>query len=270
MNIKPYEELTIQDNFLFQKIMRNKRICQRVIERLLDIQVRDIVYQEEEKSIDIRLDSKSIRLDVYVNDENGTVFNIEMQTTRDMYELAKRTRYYQALIDIDLLEKGQRYKELNNTYIIFICSFPVFDGRRHKYTFRNLCLEDHGIELNDGATKLFLSTKGEMNDVSKPLMNFLDYVDGRQPADELMQEIDEEIDIAKRCDEWRRDYMTFYIEKEIYGEQQRAEGIAEGKAEERFAAIKNIMETMNWTARQAMQALKIPANEYDKYLVMLE
>ena len=46
MNIKPYEELTIQDNFLFQKIMRNKGICQRVIERLLDIQVRDIVYVE--------------------------------------------------------------------------------------------------------------------------------------------------------------------------------------------------------------------------------
>ena len=109
-----------------------------------------------------------------------------------------------------------------------------------------------------------------MNDVSKPLMNFLDYVDGRQPADELMQEIDEEIDIAKRCDEWRRDYMTFALELEKYKEYGIEEGRAEGKAEERFAAIKNIMETMNLTARQAMQALKIPANEYDKYLVMLE
>ena len=215
-----------------------------------------------------------IRLDVYVNDENGTVFNIEMQTTRDMYELAKRTRYYQALIDIDLLEKGQRYKELNNTYIIFICTFSVFDGQRHKYTFRNLCLENYGIELNDGATKLFLSTKGEMNDVSKPLMNFLDYVDGRQPADELMQEIDEEIDIAKRCDEWRRDYMTFAIEKELYGEQARAEGLAEGMAKgemnSKLESINSLMKNMKWTAQQSMQALNIPVNEYDKYLVMLE
>ena len=39
MNIKPYEELTIQDNFLFQKIMRNKGICQRVIERLLGTEI---------------------------------------------------------------------------------------------------------------------------------------------------------------------------------------------------------------------------------------
>ena len=265
MNIKPYEELTIQDNFLFQKIMRNKRICQRVIERLLDIKVRDIVYQEEEKSIDIRLDSKSIRLDVYVNDDNGTVFNIEMQTTRDMYELAKRTRYYQALIDIDLLEKGQKYRELNNTYIIFICSFPVFDGQRHKYTFRNLCLEDQGIELKDGATKLFLSTKGQINDISSPLKNFLDYVDGQQPADELMQEIDAEIDTARRCDEWRRDYMTFALELERYKEY----GEAKGRAEAQVSDIKNLMETMNLTAEQAMKALKIPASDYAKYMVMV-
>ena len=103
MTIKPYEELTIQDNFIFQKVMRNKRICKQTIERLLDIDIKDISYPEEEKSIDIRLDSKSIRMDVYVNDDKGTVFNIEMQTSKDMEELVKRTRYYQALIDIDLL-----------------------------------------------------------------------------------------------------------------------------------------------------------------------
>ncbi|WP_297964710.1 Rpn family recombination-promoting nuclease/putative transposase [uncultured Anaerovibrio sp.] len=187
---KTYDELTIQDNFLFQKIMRNKRICKQTIQRLLDIDIKDISYPEEEKSIDVRLDSKSIRLDVYVNDDKGTVFNIEMQTTKDMEELVKRTRYYQAMIDIDLLEKGQDYEALNNTYIIFICTFEVFTGKRHKYTFRNMCAEDKVIELEDGTTKLFLSTKGDKDDVSMPLKNFLDYVDGHAPADELMKEID--------------------------------------------------------------------------------
>ena len=50
MYIKPFEELTIQDNFMFQKVMRNKRICKATIERLLDIQIKDITYLEEEKS----------------------------------------------------------------------------------------------------------------------------------------------------------------------------------------------------------------------------
>ena len=48
MHIKPFEELNIQDNFMFQKVMRNKRICKATIEQLLDIQIKDITYLEEE------------------------------------------------------------------------------------------------------------------------------------------------------------------------------------------------------------------------------
>ena len=277
MTIKPYEELTIQDNFIFQKVMRNKRICKKTIERLLDIDIKDISYPEEEKSIDIRLDSKSIRMDVYVNDDKGTVFNIEMQTSKDMEELVKRTRYYQALIDIDLLEKGQSYSALNDTYIIFICTFGVFTGNRHKYSFKNLCIEEQGLSLDDGTTKLFLSTKGTADDISKPLKYFLDYIDGKEPADELMQEIDNEVDTIKRCDEWRRDYMTLAFEmdrKFAEGKAEglaegKAEGLAEGKAEGKAEAVINLMETMNITAEQAMKALKIPDADFAKYLSLL-
>ena len=281
MTIKPYEELTIQDNFIFQKVMRNKRICKQTIERLLDIDIKDISYPEEEKSIDIRLDSKSIRMDVYVNDDKGTVFNIEMQTSKGMEELVKRTRYYQALIDIDLLEKGQSYSELNDTYIIFICTFGVFTGNRHKYSFKNLCIEEQGLSLDDGTTKLFLSTKGTADDVSKPLKYFLDYIDGKEPADELMQKIDNEVDTIKRCDEWRREYMTLAFEMDRKFAEGKAEGLAEGKAEglaegkaEGLAEgkaedVKNLMETMNITAEQSMKALKIPDVDFAKYLSLL-
>ena len=41
--IKDWEELTIQDNFLFQKVMRNKRLCQHLIEKILQIKIADIL-----------------------------------------------------------------------------------------------------------------------------------------------------------------------------------------------------------------------------------
>ena len=63
--------------------------------------------------------------------------------------------------------------------------------------------------------------------------------------------------------------MTFYIEKELYGEQARAEGEAKGILETTLASIRSLMKTMNWTARQAMEALQIPASEYEKYLAMI-
>ena len=265
MAIKPYDELTIQDNFLFQKIMRNKRICKLTLERLLDIVIKDISYPEEEKTIDIRLDSKSIRLDVYVNDDKGTVFNIEMQTSKDMNELVKQTRYYQAMIDISLLEKGQDYDALNNTYIIFICTFGVFTGDRHKYTFTNLCVEEEGLKLDDGTTKLFLSTKGQVDDISKPLKNFLDYVDGHAPADELMQEIDSEVNIAKNREEWRREYMTLALEIE----KEKKLSLEQGEIEGRVKSIKSLMKNMKLSAEAAMEAIGIPKEDFSKYITML-
>ncbi|WP_037329788.1 Rpn family recombination-promoting nuclease/putative transposase [Anaerovibrio lipolyticus] len=248
--MKSYDELTIQDNFIFQKIMRNKRICKQTLERLLNIDIRDISYPEEEKTIDVRLDSKSIRMDVYVNDDKGTIYNIEMQTSKDMEELVKRARYYQALIDIDLLEKGQDYETLNNTFVIFICTFEVFSGKLHKYTFRNLCVENHGIELEDGTTKMFLSTKGEADDIAGPLKIFLDYMDGHAPADDFTKEIDSEVVVAKKREEWRREYMTLALEIEKEKKVSKMEGLIEGKSEG-----KSIVNRLN--------QILLSANRYD-------
>ena len=231
MRIKSFEELTIQDNFIFQKVMLKKHICKAVLERLLDISIQDIVYIHEEKSLDIRLETKSIRLDVYVNDDKGTVFNIEMQTSKDMEELVKRTRFYQSILDMYHLQKGQKYMTLNDSYIIFICTFPVFSGDRHKYTFKNICMEEHDILLNDGAVKLFLSTKGTQNDISKPLQAFLDYIDGQEATDELLKDIDQEVYKVKHCEAWKEEYKMLSMDHYTYWKEGVAEGIEQGMAQ---------------------------------------
>ena len=231
MYIKSFDELTFQDNFIFQKVMLKKHICKAVLERLLDISIKDIIYIHEEKNLDVRWDTKSVRLDVFVNDDKGTVFNIEMQTSKDMEELVKRTRFYQSILDMYHIQKGQKYTTLNDSYVIFICTFPVFTGHRHKYTFRNVCIEDHDIALNDGATKLFLSTKGTQNDVSKPLQAFLDYIDGQEATDELLRDIDDAVHEVKHCEAWKEEYSMLSMDHYKYWKEGMAEGIAEGLAQ---------------------------------------
>ena len=231
MYIKSFDELTFQDNFIFQKVMLKKHICKAVLERLLDISIKDIVYIHEEKNLDVRWDTKSVRLDVFVNDDKGTVFNIEMQTSKDMEELVKRTRFYQSILDMYHIQKGQKYTTLNDSYIIFICTFPVFTGNHHKYTFKNVCIEDHDIALNDGATKLFLSTKGTQNDVLKPLQAFLDYIDGQEATDELLRDIDDAVYEVKHCEAWKEEYVMLSMDHYKYWKEGMAEGIAEGLAQ---------------------------------------
>ncbi len=63
------------------------------------------------------MDSKGVRLDVYVEDENERSFNLEMQIS-EVDKLEKRMRYYQGLLDLDKLKRGARYKTLGESYII--------------------------------------------------------------------------------------------------------------------------------------------------------
>ena len=64
-------------------------------------------------------------------------------------------------------------------YIIFICPFDLFGQGRHIYTFENYCKEDKNILLGDDAVKIFLNADGKLDDVSKELRAFLDYVAGK-------------------------------------------------------------------------------------------
>ena len=64
--IKPWQDLTICDDYMFKLIMRRKRICKRMLEKILQVPIRDITYPEEEKNMKMQYDSKGIRLDVFV------------------------------------------------------------------------------------------------------------------------------------------------------------------------------------------------------------
>ena len=226
--IKPWEELTIRDDYMFKLIMRRKRICKKLLERTLRMKIREIRYLETEKSMKTQYSSKGVRLDVYVRDEKETVYNIEMQVRRlEGDALFKRTRYYQSMLDADLLAAGSDYDDLNKTIIIFICPFDPFDESRYIYTFENLCLENKDLRLKDGATKIFLNTKGVIGDVDSEIIAFLQYVDGVVSDNSLVQEIEQEIQKVKSEEQERVSYMTFAMKMM----EERKEGFREGKLE---------------------------------------
>ena len=80
-------------------------------------------------------------------------------------------------IDLDLISKGDDYRKLSKSYIIFICTFDLFNKGRHRYTFETVCKEDNSIKLEDDTNKIILNTKGIMNDLSQELIEFLKYVE---------------------------------------------------------------------------------------------
>ena len=268
--IKPWEELSFQDDYMFKRVMSHKRFCKKMLEKILRIEIRDIRYLEEEKTVKTAYESKGIRLDVYVEDDKNTVYNVEMQIRKPEKDgLYKRTRYYQSMIDGDLLMAGARYDTLKDTIIIFICPFEVLDGKRHRYTFQSICVEDKETVMPDGTTKILLSNKGKMDDVTPDMKAFLEYVDGKMTEDDFVQEIEQEISNIKSQEQERVSYMTYAMKIQEERDEARAEGRAEGEEFAILASIRNLMETLNLTAQQAMDALKIPVAEQAKYAALL-
>ena len=84
--------------------------------------------------------SKGIRLDVWVGDEKGTLYGIEMQTTNQK-KIAKRLRYYQSTIDVSTLSKDGDYNDLPDTFIIFFCPFDYLNAGLPIYTLKTMCTE---------------------------------------------------------------------------------------------------------------------------------
>ena len=271
--LKPWHELTFQDDYMFKLVMSQKPCCQAVLELILRIPIRDIRYIEDEKSIRPLYGSKGIRLDVYVADANNTVFDVEMQVkSLGGAILPKRSRYYQSTIDVERLLSGVEYDELSNTYVIFICPFALFDGQRHIYTFTNICREDKNLELGDGTTKIFLSTKGKLNDVPENVKAFLNYVDGIKSADPLVQSIDTLIKDIKEREGEMRNYMDYSLKfqdamRDEYKKGHK-EGLNQGRLTTLVENIRNFAKT-GLSFEEVMDILQVPTAERPAVLAAL-
>lgn len=224
--MKKYEELTFTDDFMFCKILTNNpELCHELLELILGRKVGAFTRLDKQKPIEITADGKGVRFDVYSEDDSNTVYDCEMQTT-DNRNLPKRTRYYQGMIDLSLIERGADYNKLKRSYIIFICPFDEFKLGLHKYTFQNRCNEQPELVLGDESTKIFLCAGGDANDVSDDMKEFLEWLTtGKTGQCELVNNLDHAIQKARDHEEWRLEYMTLLMRDQEMMKKGRNEAI---------------------------------------------
>lgn len=240
---KKWKELTLSDNFIFQKFMLTPENCKKVLSEILGVEVVNVEYPKYEKFIDIRKDSKAIRLDVYVKGDEA-IYNVEMQCSSSEH-IPKRSRFYQDLMDLDIMEPGMYYSELNTSYVIFICTFDYYGKEQYKYTFTNKCNEVENLELGDETTKIVVNTKGKIGAVSEDFKDFINAVNGQFDNSEYSATIKSEVEKIKSNDRWRAEYMNLYLRDQEMKRAGREEGRKEGRKEEKRLAIKNMLKKLS-------------------------
>ena len=229
---------TIANNFIFYKVMRNNEdVCKELIEILLNMEI-DHITMHNEETIDIDWNAKGIRLDVYA--KNATqAFDLEIQSI-DTKELPERSRYYQSVIDVDTLKSGQKYSELKDSYIIFICQTDIFAKGLACYTFENVCQENSEIKLNDRTKKYFFIAANCDRMQDDRIKAFLRLLITNKSSDSFTGRIVSLAEDAKHNTQWRLQYMEWERQRTYDREAGREEGRAEGRAEgERNKALED-------------------------------
>ena len=242
------DSMTLLDRFLFNETVEDVQTYNDMIEILLDDQVHLISWTETEKELRVSPELRQVRLDVIGMNELGEVYQMEMKQ-KNTYNLPKRSRYYQAQIDVTLLEPGSvNFNKMNDLTTILVAPFDLFGYGLYRYTFEEQCQEVPGLKLNDGARRIFINTNGNnQEDFSKEFLDFMKYIS--TPVDEIAEKSESEkirrihnrVCNVKRSEkigvklmqQWEEMYYMRKSAMEEGHEEGLLKGLEEGRAEGR-------------------------------------
>ncbi len=231
---KSLQELTLLDRFLFDEAMEKPENMQAVLEIILgeDVVLKSLPQTEKEERISEVY--RFVKLDVWAQDEEGTIYNTEVQQ-KNKGNLPKRSRYYQSRIDSKLLEPGVLdFNELNSVFLILIAPFDLFGRGRYRYTFTMRCDEEPDLALEDGAARIFLNTHGtDEENISPELKELLDFMEHTNEENlefrsEKVRKLKKSVRIIQADEDMGVKYMQAWEEKAWERLEGKEEGIAEG------------------------------------------
>ena len=259
---KRIEDLSFIDDGMFQAVMHEPGICEKVVENLLHLKVGKIVYPELEKQIAPFYTSKGVRLDVYLKDENR-IIDVELQNYKQD-AIGKRTRYYQSMIDIDSLMKGQDYSELLDSYVLFICTQDPFQKDKDNgfglpcYTFKNICLENDSVSLDDKSIKVIYNASAYEKVEDENIRDFLRYVSTNKPDENnFSKTLSETVERLKENEEFRRDYAAMNLHDRDIMKIAKAEGAQQKAIEDAIMLINKYKATPETAAKDMNVPLEL-------------
>ena len=236
--MKELKDLTLLDRFLFAEAVEDQETMEIILEIILGKEViLKHLPQAEKETRGFRW-GKYVKLDVWANDIDDNVYDAEVQK-QDTKDLPKRSRLYNGIIDSKLMKPGSKtYNALNDVFIIIIAPFDLFGKGLYKYTFEMICEECPEIKLNDGATRIFLNTRGtDPTGVSDELIELLEYFEKTASksesaaSSEKIRKLQDKIDEIRSNEEIGERYMNYWEEVELARQEAYEEGAEKVKKE---------------------------------------
>lgn len=247
----------IDDDFMnacFDGYTVGAQLLLRIILNKPDIRVKSVKTQKRMKN----LLGRDICLDINADDDAGKEYNIEVQRA-DKGADKKRARYHSSILDAHLLQPGDDFSKLPETFVIFITEKDVIGDGLPLYTIDRQ-ITNTGKAFDDGEHIIYVNgaDKDASTALGKLMHDFFctdpDNMHYKELADKVRYFKEDEKGVAAMCKVM---------------EDMRNEAARDGakKADERrvVADIQSVMESFGVTIEKAMEALKIPVAQWDRY-----
>lgn len=258
------------DDFLFSELMLDKEsaedIARIIIERATGLKVEKMVIEYQKVINGLDTDLHGIRMDMAVSEEiaiqeGNEVIIGERKTKSEKHQLirlfdiepnngnkdqlAKRSRYCQALTDVKLLETGADYSEMPELWSIWILPFDPFGKNRMIYLVKNVVEGFEKITYNDGIRKVFLYTDGVFggNEKLKNLLIYMKTSIRENAVDPELKKLHSSVEQVKKNKEIGVKYMRMQEVMRQMQRQSMEEGLREGleKGEKRYSVLVSIL-----------------------------
>lgn len=194
----------------------------------------DLVVTKCETQADMKrvTGARSLCLDAYATDSTGKKYDIEVQRSDNGAD-PHRARYHSSVMDVENLDEKQDYKELPDTYVIFITENDYYRAGKPLYVIQNMNLT-LGQPFEDGAHILYVNGAYQDDSDLGKLMHDFNCTDASDMNYEILAEKTRYLKenpkgVSEMCKVMEDLRDVSYAEGRAEG---RAEGMEQGRTEQ--------------------------------------
>ena len=160
------EMCLLDDNLMTLVFDRNIEATELLLNVILqrnDLKVLEVVGQREYKNP--MFGGRSITIDIYAVDRDDKVYDVEVQRASEGAD-PHRARFHSSMIDTKMLKARQEFKEIHDSYVIFITARDVMREGLPLYHV-NRIIEETGTYFGDGSHIIYVN--GSYKDDDDPV-----------------------------------------------------------------------------------------------------
>ena len=243
-------DINLSNDLVFGEVMRQPENVKPFLEAVLEKKIADITYIEKQQDIKDGLYLHGIRLDISLADADGTQYCVEMQVGR-AYDLEKRIRFYQSSIDRRTLEPAESYRQLRESYVIFICTDDYYGRGLALYKRKSVIEGAEDLTYKDGSHAYILNAAFTVRNLSEPALEFLRYINARYHKLDIdisdsayLTRIDRAVEDLKADKGKVEKLMTLAAKIEDARFYARKEALEEGRAEGEHSAMVGLVKRL--------------------------